>query len=209
MMNISLTFSSAIALFTAMVILASIPSMSVLTVSTRTITHGLTHGIWTAMGIVSGDILFLIVAIYGLSIFAGINVFFSLIKYIGALYLLWLGLNLWKKTPVNQILVKSNEKSSFVASFFMGFVITTADLKAILFYLSFLPAFLDLSSVSLMDTFIIILITIVAVGGIKFIYAFFSYKTGSVLKKNNNFKYINYVAGTMMIAIAFFLLFKT
>lgn len=67
--------------------------------------------------------------------------FFSLIKYIGALYLLWLGLSLWRKTPVNQILVKSNEKSSFIASFLMGFVITTADLKAILFYLSFLPAF--------------------------------------------------------------------
>ena len=45
------------------------------------------------------------------------------------------------------------------------------DLKAIVFYLGFLPAFVDLSAVSLSDTFTVILIASLAVGGTKLTYA--------------------------------------
>lgn len=205
----SLDLRSAIALFVAMVILASIPSISVITVSTRAITYGLTHGILTTIGIVFGDIIFLIIAIYGLSILASINIFFLLIKYVGGAYLLWLGFSLWKQSYQQEIIIQSGNKSSLIASFLMGFFITTGDLKAILFYLSFLPAFLDLSTISLVDTLIIILITILAVGGVKCIYAFVSYKTGSILKRHKSFKYLNYIAGTIIIIIGVLLLFKT
>ncbi|WP_446411964.1 hypothetical protein [Coleofasciculus sp.] len=45
-----MTFSTIVALFSAMVVLASIPSVSVLTVSTRSATSGFIHGVFTTLG---------------------------------------------------------------------------------------------------------------------------------------------------------------
>jgi threonine/homoserine/homoserine lactone efflux protein len=51
-----MTFSSIVALFGAMFILAIIPSVSVLAVSARSAASGLIHGVFTTIGIVVGDI---------------------------------------------------------------------------------------------------------------------------------------------------------
>jgi threonine/homoserine/homoserine lactone efflux protein len=64
-MESSLTVSSIAALFAAMIVLASIPSVSVMAVSARSATSGFIHGAFTALGIVVGDIIFIILAIYG------------------------------------------------------------------------------------------------------------------------------------------------
>jgi len=50
-------------------------------------------------------------------------------------------------------------------------MITLGDQKAILFYLGFFPAFLDLVAMSALDTAVILLVTTVAVGGVKLAYA--------------------------------------
>ena len=49
-----------------MVVLAVIPSVSVLAVSARAAAFGFSHGLFTALGIVAGDIIFILVAVYGL-----------------------------------------------------------------------------------------------------------------------------------------------
>jgi threonine/homoserine/homoserine lactone efflux protein len=83
-----MTFSSIVALFSAMVVLASIPSVSVLAVSTRSATYGFIHGVFTTIGIVLGDIIFIIIAIWGLSFLAEtMGSLFVLIKYLGVLIL--------------------------------------------------------------------------------------------------------------------------
>ena len=66
----SMTVSNIVALFCAMIVLAAIPSVSVLAVSTRSATSGLIHGVFTVIGIVLGDIIFIIIAIWGLSFLA-------------------------------------------------------------------------------------------------------------------------------------------
>jgi threonine/homoserine/homoserine lactone efflux protein len=65
-----MNLSSIFALFIAMVVLAAIPSLSVLTVSTRAATAGFIHGVFTAIGIVVGDIIFILLALGGLSVLA-------------------------------------------------------------------------------------------------------------------------------------------
>ena len=96
-MTSSMTFTTIVALFSAMVVLASIPSVSVLTVSTRAATSGLIHGVFTTVGIVVGDIIFIIIAIWGLSRLAGtMGGLFVLVKYLGGAYLMVLGIGLSK-----------------------------------------------------------------------------------------------------------------
>jgi threonine/homoserine/homoserine lactone efflux protein len=162
-----MTLNSMIALFSAMVVLASIPSVSVLAVSTRAATFGFIHGCFITLGIVVGDIIFILIAIGGLSFLAEtMGSLFILIKYLGAAYLIFLGIRLCR-AKLQTMETEENIESSWLSSFLTGLSITLADQKATLFYLGFFPAFLDLSKISYWDTAMLIGITIVAVGGVK------------------------------------------
>ncbi|MEP0864906.1 LysE family translocator [Funiculus sociatus GB2-A5] len=202
-----MTFSSIVALFSAMIILASIPSVSVLAVTTRAATSGFIHGIFTTVGIVLGDIIFIIIAIWGLSFLAeAMGSLFVLIKYLGASYLILLGIGLWKSKS-NNIETEEVVKSSLLSSFLTGLFITLGDQKATLFYLGFFPAFVDISKISYWDTLIIITITIVAVGGVKLGYAFLADRARFFISSKVR-KRINIAAGCVMIGVGVFLLTK-
>ena len=202
-----MTFSSIIALFTAMVILAAIPSVSVLAVSTRSATSGFIHGVFTTVGIVVGDIIFIIIAIWGLSLLAEtMGSLFVLIKYLGGAYLILLGIRLCrsksKDAEMGEVV-----KSSLMSSFLTGLFITLGDQKATLFYLGFFPAFLDITKISYFDTGIIIAITILAVGSVKLGYAFMAHRARLFMSSKIR-KRINVAAGCVMIAVGVFLVAK-
>lgn len=207
-MQSSMTFSTIVALFGAMVVLASIPSVSVLAVSTRSATSGFIHGVFTTIGIVVGDIIFIIIAIWGLSLLAEtMGSLFILIKYLGGAYLMLLGIGLCRSKSKDVEKEKVIE-TSLLSSFLTGLFITLGDQKATLFYLGFFPAFLDLSKVSYFDTSIIIAITTVAVGGVKLGYAFMADRARLLISYKTR-KGINFAAGCVMIAVGVFLVTKT
>lgn len=208
LMQSSMTFNNIVALFSAMVVLASIPSVSVLAVSTRSATSGFIHGVFTTVGIVVGDIIFIIIAIWGLSVLAETmgNLFF-LIKYLGGAYLIFLGIGLCR-SKLNDMQTQEIIDTSLLSSFLTGLFITLGDQKATLFYLGFFPAFLDLSQISYFDTSIIIAITIVAVGGVKLGYAFMADRA-RLLVSSKIRKGINITAGCVMIAVGIYLIIKS
>lgn len=188
-----------------MAVLAAIPSVSVLTVSARSAAYGFMHGAFTALGIVIGDILFILFAIFGLAFLAeSMGNLFVWVKYLGGAYLIWLGIALWKSEPE----IRTTEKevaSSLLSSFLTGLLITLADQKAIFFYLGFFPAFLDLTAVSLFDTSIIILITVIAVGGTKLVYAFLASSAKQLITSETH-KTINFIAGSIIIAVGIYVI---
>lgn len=208
-MQSSMTFSSITALFGAMLVLAFIPSVSVLAVSARSAASGFIHGVFTTIGIVVGDIVFIIVAIYGLSVLAEtIDTLFVLVRYLGGAYLIWLGIERWRSKS-KTLEIEGVIESSLLSSFLTGLFITLGDQKAILFYLGFFPAFIDLSTVSIFDTIIILLIAILTVGGVKLGYAFMADRASLLFKNAMANKGINIVAGSVMIAVGVFLLAKS
>jgi threonine/homoserine/homoserine lactone efflux protein len=210
-----MTFSSIVALFSAMAVLAAIPSVSVLAVFTRSATFGLMHGIFTSLGIITGDIIFILIAIGGLSLLAAkMGSLFILIKYLGAAYLIFSGIKLCRvKSEDMKSETRSSRypqgvaSSSLGSSFLTGLFITLADQKATLFYLGFFPAFLDMSKISFMDTGIIIAIAIVAVGGVKLVYALIASRS-RVLMRSSLSQRLNFLAGCVMTAVGIFLVFK-
>jgi len=201
-----MTLSSMVALFGTMAVLAFIPSVSVLAVSARSAAFGFSHGVVTVAGIVVGDIIYILLAIYGLSVLAdlmGGN--FFLVRYLGGAYLIYLGIALWRSSAQVE---KGDEEIeiSLLSSFLSGLLITLADQKAILFYLGFFPAFVDLTVISVFDTGIIIIIAIVAVGGAKLVYAYMADRAGLLLKNSRASKGINIAAGSVMIGVGVFLI---
>ena len=199
-----MTLSTIATLFATMIVLAAIPSMSVLTVSARSAASGFMHGVSTTLGIVVGDIVFIVIAIYGLSVVADTS-WFVWVKYLGGTYLIWQGISLWGSQP-KVADVQGTKGTSLPSSFLAGLLITLADQKAILFYLGFFPAFLDLSRVSLVDTGIVIAIATIAIGIAKLGYAFLAVKAGGLVKNSRTVKGINHTAGLVMIGVGVFLL---
>ena len=192
-----------------LIVLAIVPSVSVLAVSARAAAFGFTHGMFTALGIVVADILFIVIAVYGLALVAELmGNQFRLIQYIGAAYLIWLGISLWR-TDAKARAADSVSQSSWWSSFLAGFLITLGDQKAILFYLGFFPAFINLSTMTPVDTLIIILIAIVGVGGAKLVYAYLADRAAVVFRDSRALRGLNRLAAGIMIAVAIALLLKT
>ncbi len=192
-----------------MIVLAIVPSVSVLAVTARAAAFGFTHGMFTALGIVVADILFILIAVYGLALIAEMmGDQFRLIQYIGAAYLIWLGISLWR-TEVKARASDSLQQSSWSSSFLTGLLITLGDQKAILFYLGFFPAFIDLSTMTPADTLIIVLIAILGVGGAKLVYAFLADRASVMFKDSRALRSINILAACIMIAVGIALLLKT
>lgn len=205
-----MTLNSIIALFLAMVILASLPSISVLMVCTRAASGGFIHGVCTTLGIVLGDIMFILLAIWGLSFLAEtMGGLFIFIKYLGSAYLIFLGIELLRSSSVNQQpdnLALVRVDNSLVSSFLTGLLITLADQKATLFYLGFLPAFIDITQISYQETLIIITVAIIAVGGVKLTYALMADKV-SVYISAKTTQGIKVIASCLMMIIGVILLF--
>ena len=208
MLETTLSLASILALLGTLIVLAVIPSVSVLTVSARAAAFGFTHGMFAAFGIVIADIIFILLAVYGLALVAELmGEQFTLIKYIGGVYLVWLGISLWR-ADARARKTDAIRQSSLGSSFLTGFLITLGDQKAILFYLGFFPAFIDLSLMTPTDTLIIIIIAIIGVGGAKLVYAWLADRASLLLKNARAVRGINILAGCVMITVGVILLLK-
>lgn len=204
-----MTFSNIAALFATMIVLAAIPGTSVFAVVSRTVASGFFHGFIIVIGIVIGDIIFIIIAVHGLSVIAeSMGSMFILVKYLGAAYLIWFGIELWRSKS-ESVLVDGIEEPSWLSNFLCGLFITLGDQKAILFYMGFFPAFVDLSSVSISDISIIMVVATVAVGGVKLSYAYVADKTKLLFKNSRAKKGMNIMAGSVMIGTGIILVAKT
>lgn len=207
MIETSLSLSGMATLFAAMAVLAALPSVSVFAVTARAATHGFLHGALTAAGVVVGDLVFIVLAIFGLALLVeAMGELFFLIQLAGGLYLIWLGVMLWRSRAATAQQAGGRDGSRG-SSFMTGLLITLADQKAVLFYLGFLPAFLDLAALSLFDTAIVAVIAVVAVGGVKLLYAAAAERAGRLLGARVGVLMNRFAAG-LMIGIGVFLLLR-
>ncbi|WP_111658319.1 LysE family translocator [Isoalcanivorax indicus] len=205
-MTEALPLASLLALFGAMLVLAALPSVSVLAVTARAASHGFLHGAAAALGIVLGDILFILLAIFGLAALAGaLGEWMWLVRLAGALYLSWLAWSLWRAAGASTSAPVSVEPASRWASFSAGLFITLGDQKALLFYFGFFPAFLDLDALSWSDALWVSLIALLAVGGVKLLYAAAAAQAGRLLGTTTG-RWLNRLAALILLTVALALL---
>ena len=197
-------------LFSVMTALALVPSASVLLVVARSSTAGFKHGAVVTAGIVTGDLVFVFLAILGMTVLAEVaGSFFLLLRYLAAAYLIWFGVGILRAKRPSPIDISTRPSANVATSFFSGLILTLGDIKAIFFYASLFPAFIDLTTITTLDIAIIALLTIVAVGGVKLAYA---YSASKVAFLSNGFKgqrAIKITAGSFMIGAGTYLMVKT
>lgn len=202
-----MTIQSLATFFFAIFIFSITPGPGVFALLASGMTKGVKQSISLAFGMTISDIVYLLLACYGLSAIAtNYSNIFVIIQYIGALYLFYLGYKMFT-APVD-IDIKNNkiEKQDFFMGFIQGFLISASNPKVILFYIAFLPTFLDLNSLVQND---ILLITVVAMIGLMMglmSIAIMANRAKIVLKSKQAVIRLNKTAGSIMFGAGMFLL---
>jgi len=127
----------------ASLVLNITPGNDMLYVATRSTSQGVKAGIVSALGIAGGCIVHLIAAVVGLSaIIANSAIAFDIIKYVGAAYLVYLGIRSILSKQ-NKFSVNENvEKKTLSKLFWQGVFTNVLNPKVALFFLAFLPQFI-------------------------------------------------------------------
>ena len=127
---------------TAAILLAITPGPGMFYVLTRSLKGGRTEGIASAFGTAVGGFAHVIGAALGLSaILATSSIAFSLIKYVGAAYLIYLGIRTLKSD--DNILLHAVPSSRSSKAFRQGIITEILNPKTALFFLAFIPQFVN------------------------------------------------------------------
>jgi len=119
------------------------PGNDMIYVATRSTSQGVKAGIVSALGIAGGCIVHLIAAVIGLSaIIANSAIAFNIIKYVGAAYLIYLGVKAFLSKQNNFTIDKKIEQKSLSKIFWQGVFTNVLNPKVALFFLAFLPQFI-------------------------------------------------------------------
>ncbi len=203
-----MTIWSSLALIGAMFLLAASPGPGVFATISRAIASGFLNASLLVIGIVVGDIVFLLLTIYGLNLVAQVlGDFFIFVKYVGGAYLIYLGCKIWILKVLPHELVGNNELS-WKTNFFSGLLITLGNPKVIIFYLGFLPAFMNLEILTTMDIIIAILIISITLASVLLSYAYMATRAKKLLKSQNAMEKLNKISSVVMISVGFLLILK-
>jgi threonine/homoserine/homoserine lactone efflux protein len=128
----------------AVAILLLIPGPVVTLVVANSLSHGTRLGVATVAGASIGNAILLGATAVGLvAFFRLLSEVFEIVRWVGAAYLIWLGIRAWRSHSRAQAAAAPAAARSARAVFLQGFLIAITNPKAIFFYIAFLPQFVD------------------------------------------------------------------
>jgi threonine/homoserine/homoserine lactone efflux protein len=130
-----------LAFFIAALALAVTPGPGLAYVVARTVAGGRTEGLASCLGTGIGGLVHVAAAAVGLSVLVAQSALaFSLVKYIGAVYLIYLGVRMLMSRQVS-VDVTPVAVSGSRRAFYEGVTVEALNVKTALFFLAFLPQF--------------------------------------------------------------------
>ncbi len=122
------------------------PGPAVMYIIARSISQGRTAGIVSAIGVGFGAMTQVIAAALGLSaILVSSALAFNAVKFIGAAYLIYLGIQTLRR-PIENTETNTPEQRSLSRIFSQGIIVEALNPKTALFFFAFLPQFVDASA---------------------------------------------------------------
>jgi threonine/homoserine/homoserine lactone efflux protein len=184
----------------ASIILNITPGSDTIYVLSRSIAQGRLTGIYSVLGTSAGCVIHTVLAALGLSvILAQSAVVFMMVKLAGAVYLGYLG--------VTMLLAKdtlaaapAKEAMSHKDTFWQGLIIDVLNPKVALFFLSFLPQFIDPQNHYGIIPFLILGLTFIVTGALWLLcVVYFSAKVTTLLREKTNM--MNKVCGSIYLLL--------
>lgn len=195
-----MSIESALALAIAIFVLGITPGPGVFAIVARALARGFRPTLSFIVGIIAGDIVYLVMAALGLSVLATrYAAAFGVLKIVGGLYLVYLGVQTWRAAKdVEGILAPRPERHGG-RSFLAGLSVTLGNPKVVVFYVAFLPAFMDLGALGAVD----LVLAGAVVSAMLFVvlagYAYMAARARALFKSRRAVKTLHRGAGALMV----------
>ena len=126
------------------IVLCLTPGPAVLFVVSQALRHGGPRSIWANLGILSGNAFYFLLSAAGLgAALLASHELFRVLKWGGAIYLIYLGLRLILRPGHASVSSDPSAARSSWSLLRQGFILQTANPKALMFFVALLPQFLD------------------------------------------------------------------
>lgn len=194
-----MTFQAWLAFAAATSVLLIVPGPTVLLVVSYALGQGWRAALPTALGVALGDFTALTVSMLGVgALLAASAEIFTALKWLGAAYLVWLGVKLWRAGGMLEAKPRTDAASG-LAMIAHAWIVTALNPKSIVFFVAFVPQFLD-SAADFWSQMIVVETTFVALAFANaFGYALVAARARDFVASPRALVWINRVGGTLLI----------
>ncbi len=183
----------------ASAILVAIPGPTVLLVISYALGHGRRYAMITTAGVALGDLTSMTASMPGLGVvLAASATLFTALKWVGAAYLIYLGIKMWR-TPANPVDAPSAAETHTGRIFAHAYAVTALNPKSIVFFVAFVPQFID-TQVATWSQIAVFEATFVALGTANALgYAFLASAARRAVRSPGVQLAVNRTGGTLLI----------
>jgi len=169
-------------------------------VISQAISHGRKAVIPLVAGVTLGDFTAMTLSLLGLgAVLTASSALFSALKWIGAVYLIYLGIKLWRSNPEDHDISFSDERTSSRSLFKSAFFVTALNPKSIAFFVAFLPQFIS-SRGEIFPQFLFLEATFLFLAALNAtLYALFAGQLRDKLQNSKVRRWLNRSGGTALI----------
>lgn len=189
-----------LAFVAACMIILPIPGPTVLLVVSYALGHGRRSALATVAGVALGDLTSITAAMLGLGalLLASATLFLAL-RWIGAAYLIYLGIKLWRAPVADNGDAPAVTETRASRMFLHAYIVTALNPKSIVFFIAFLPQFLDLSA-PIVTSMVIVGATFVILATLNALaYALMASAARGAIRKPSVQRAVNRVGGSLLI----------
>jgi len=198
-MTLTALFAYCVALFIA----AVIPGPGVTALVARALGSGFRETFFMGLGMILGDMVYLTAVILGLAFVAQtFTEAFIVIKFAGALYLVYIAWKLWTAGLLPQdIAAKRNPALALLS----GLLIALGNPKTMLFYVALAPTLIDIRSIGLQDYAVLLAATFCVLLVVLLPYMALASRARALLKRPRGLQVLNRMAAAILAGTATFI----
>jgi threonine/homoserine/homoserine lactone efflux protein len=186
----------------ALFVAAAIPGPGMTAIVARALGSGFRPTFFMGLGLILGDLCYLTAVILGLALVAQtFTTPFLIIKYLGALYLVYIAWKLWTTGLIAQD-IEAKRSTHIGLSFLSGLLVTLGNPKTMLFYVALVPTLIPLEAIGAKDYAALVGITFVELIAVLIPYILLASQARTLLKKPNSLKALNRSAASILAGTA-------
>ncbi|MDF2094806.1 LysE family translocator [Aquibaculum arenosum] len=188
-----------LAFVAAAAVLVAIPGPTITLVVAYALSRGAAAARWTIAGVLLGDLTAMTASLLGVgALLAASATAFMVVKWLGVLYLLWLGVALWR-APVAPLETAIDTPLRGPRVMAHTFAVTALNPKGIVFFVAFLPQFVTPSS-AVVPQLVLLGATFLALAGLNcLIYALLAGRLRRRLRSPQALRWMNRLGGSVLI----------
>lgn len=193
----------------ASAILIAIPGPTVLLVISYALGHGRRYALATTAGVALGDLTSMTASMLGLGVLlAASATLFTALKWVGAAYLVYLGIKLWRAPAAPAVTTESGALADGMPApaetrtgriFAHAYAVTALNPKSIIFFVAFVPQFLDAHAPTWPQIVVLEATFVTLATANAFAYAMLASAARSAIRSAQVQRVVNRTGGTLLI----------